>query len=142
MSILATIGVGIVKQLGGDVIGGYFKTKQAEIAAMNDQDRLAAELAAKTLLAENDARRIEIELLKAEQGSFITRIIRPLLALPFIIFTFKVVVYDKVLGLGTTDPLDPNMWGVFLTVVAAYFGGRTVERTASIVTAVFRDRKK
>ena len=58
--------------------------------------------------------------------------IRPLFAAPFIIFAWKVVIWDKVLGWGTTDALDPNMWNVFLTVVGAYFGGRTIEKVARI----------
>ena len=59
-------------------------------------------------------------------------IIRPPLAAPFIVFTCKVVVYDKVLGLGTTDALDPNMWGVFQAMTYAYFGDRTIEKVARI----------
>jgi hypothetical protein len=42
------------------------------------------------------------------------------------------VVWDKVLGLGTTDALDPSMWGVFQAVIYAYFGGRTIEKVARI----------
>jgi hypothetical protein len=50
------------------------------------------------------------------------------------------VVYDKVLGWGTTDPLDPNMWNVFMAMVVAYFGGRSAEKVATTVAAVFKKR--
>jgi hypothetical protein len=63
--------------------------------------------------------------------------VRPLFALPFILFTWKVVVWDKLLGWGITDPLDPKMWGVFMLVVGAYFGGRTVERATNIIADAF-----
>jgi hypothetical protein len=56
--------------------------------------------------------------------------IRPLAALPVMIW--KVVVYDKVLGLGTTDAItgDVGTWaGVIITT---YFGGRTIEKVARI----------
>ena len=64
------------------------------------------------------------------------------MALPFIIFVWKVIVFDKVLGFGRTDPLDPKMWGVFMAVVVAYMGGRSFELGASkIADAVKAIRK-
>ena len=44
-------------------------------------------------------------MLIAEQGRWYTAIIRPLLALPVIIYLWKVIVWDNVLGLGSTDPI-------------------------------------
>jgi len=58
--------------------------------------------------------------------------IRPLAALPVVIYIWKVIVYDKVLGLGTTDTItgDVGTWaGVIITT---YFGGRTIEKVARI----------
>jgi Ni/Fe-hydrogenase subunit HybB-like protein len=57
-----------------------------------------------------------------------------LFAAPFIIFELKVIVWDKVLGLGVTDKIDPMMWGVFNTVIISYFGASAVER----VTRIFK----
>ena len=48
------------------------------------------------------------------------------------VFREKVIVYDKVLGLGATDPItgDVGTWaGVIITT---YFGGRTIEKVARI----------
>ena len=50
-----------------------------------------------------------------------TRWIRPLFALPFIIYNLKVVVWDKVLGLGTTDVLSDQYWQLQMIVFGAYF---------------------
>ncbi len=58
--------------------------------------------------------------------------IRPLFAAPFIIFAFKVVVWDKVLRLGVTDALDPNFWSVFQTIVVSWLGLSAVERVSRI----------
>jgi len=41
----------------------------------------------------------------------VTAIIRPLLALPVVIFMWKVIVWDKVLGLGSTDALPATQVG-------------------------------
>jgi hypothetical protein len=68
----------------------------------------------------------------AEQGYWWTSMIRPLAALPVVIYIWKVVVYDKILGLGTTDAItgDVGTWaGVIITT---YSGGRTIEKVARI----------
>ena len=67
-------------------------------------------------------------VLIAEQGSWMTRWIRPAFALPFIIYDFKIVVWDKVLGLGTTDGLTPEFWQLQMIVFGAYFITRPLEK--------------
>ena len=59
--------------------------------------------------------------------------IRPLLALPVIIYLWKVIVWDKVLGLGTTDPItgDVGVWAG--TIVTTYVGGRSLEKIARTI---------
>lgn len=118
--------------LGGPIVNGLINAYKAKLEAANTRDAQAADLAKKEIEGEIAARQVEASLLRQEQGWWVTAMIRPLFAAPFIIFTFKVIVWDKVLGWGVTDPLDPNMWNVFLTVVGAYFGGRTIERVARI----------
>jgi hypothetical protein len=93
---------------------------------------MALDLLKKEIDADIAARAEGTKLLIAEQGHWYTAIIRPLFALPFIVFGFKVVVWDKVLGWGVTDALDPNMWSVFQTIVVSYFGASAVERVARI----------
>ena len=118
--------------LGGPIITGLLNAYKAKLDAANTRDAQAVDLAKKEIEGEIAARRAETSLLRQEQGWWVTAMIRPLFAAPFIIFAWKVVIWDKVLGWGTTDALDPNMWNVFLTVVGAYFGGRTIEKVARI----------
>ena len=118
--------------LGGPIVNGLLNAYRAKLDAANTRDAQAVDLAKKEIEGQIAARRAEITLLKQEQGWWVTALIRPLFALPFIIFAWKVVVWDKVLGWGDTDALDPNMWNVFLTVVGAYFDGRTIEKVARI----------
>ncbi len=73
----------------------------------------------------------KVSLLEAEQGKWYTAMIRPLFAMPFIIYLHKVVVYDKVLGLGTTDNLSPDLWVLFTWCFGAYFVGRSVEKSVA-----------
>jgi hypothetical protein len=103
---------------------------KAKLAAANTQDKLAVDLAIKEIEAEIAARAQASAIIIAEQGRWWTSMIRPLAALPVMIW--KVVVYDKVLGLGTTDAItgDVGTWaGVIITT---YFGGRTIEKVARI----------
>jgi len=122
----------ILNFLGGPVISGLISAYKARLAAIDTQDQMALDMLEKEVAADIAARAEATKLLIAEQGRWYTAIIRPLFAAPFIIFGFKVVVWDKVLGWGVTDRLDPNMWSVFQTIVVSYFGATAVERVARI----------
>jgi hypothetical protein len=82
---------------------------------------------------EQRERELATEVLVAEQGRWYTALPRPLFAFAFIIYVWKVVVWDKVLGLGTTDGLsgDVSQWGTI--VLTAYFGGRSLEKIARLL---------
>jgi hypothetical protein len=123
----------ILSFLGGPVIKGLIDAYQAKLKAGNTSEKIASDLAAGEIAAQRRDVEVAADIVKAEQGRWYTACIRPLMALPFIIFTWKVVVVDKVMKMGTTDPLDPNMWGVFMAVVIAYFGGRSIEKVARIL---------
>src|ERR1700675_4046322 len=102
----------ILSFVGGPVINGLISAYRERLAATNTQDHMALDLLQKEVDAEVAARAEATKLLIAEQGHWYTAMIRPLFAMPFIIFGLKVVVWDKVLGLGVTDALDPKMWSV------------------------------
>ena len=102
------------------------------VAAANTQDRIAADLAAKEIEAEIEARKQASAIIIAEQGRWYTAIIRPLLAFPIIIYFWKVIVWDKVLGLGTTDPITGMIADWSGMIITAYVGGRSIEKVARI----------
>jgi len=119
--------------LGGPIVNGVIEAYKARLAAANSQDAVAADLAGKAIAAEIEARRSADAVIIAEQGRWWTAIIRPLLALPVIIYLWKVVVWDKVLALGSTDPLagDVATWAGM--IVTTYVGGRSLEKIASTI---------
>jgi hypothetical protein len=118
--------------LGGPIISGLLAAYKQRLASINTQDQMALDLLQKEIDADVAARAEATKLLIAEQGHWYTAMVRPLFALPFIVFAFKVIVWDKVLKLGVTDALDPNFWNVFQTIVVSYFGASAVERVARI----------
>ena len=120
--------------IGGPAVNGLINAYKAKLDATNTQDRIAADLAAKEIEAEIEARRRASAIVIAEQGRWCTAIIRPLLAFWIIISFWKVIVFDKVLGLGTTDPLTGMVADWTGVIITAYVGGRSIEKVARIFT--------
>ena len=119
--------------IGGPIVNGLIESYKAKLDAANTHDRIAADLAAKHIEAEIAARQQATAIIIAEQGRWYTAIIRPLLALPIIIYFWKVIVWDKVLGVGVTDPLTGLVSDWAGTIVTAYVGGRSVEKVANLL---------
>ena len=119
--------------IGGPIVNGLIEGYKAKLDAANTHDRIAADLAAKAIEAEIAARQQATAIIIAEQGRWYTAIIRPLLALPITIYFWKVIVWDKVLDLGVTDPPTGIVSDWAGTIVTAYVGGRTVEKVARLL---------
>ena len=132
--------LGVILTWLGGLLGGPFATAavdayRAKLAAGNDANKIAADLAA-TLAQINEARdALAQQVVIAEQGRWWTAIVRPLIALPFGVFLWKVVIWDTVLKYGHTDPLTPEMYNVMSVVISAYFGSYAVESAAKIFRA-------
>jgi len=121
--------------LTAPIINGFLDAYKAKLDAANTEGGHAVEVTRDALLAEIEARKEANAILIAEQGRWYTACIRPLFAFPIILFVWKVVVWDVVLGWGTTDPLrgDVATWAGY--IIIAYFGGRTIEKVASMFWA-------
>ena len=122
----------------GNLLGGPFAKAavdgyRAKLSAENTSDKIAADLAARELDVEARERELATQAVIAEQGRWYTALPRPLFAFAFILYVWKVVVFDKVFGWGTTDPLsgDVSQWATI--VLTAYFGGRSLEKVARIL---------
>ena len=102
----------------GEQLNRAYATK---LAAQNSSERIEAEQEIAQLTARQ-------AVLVAEQRGRLTRWIRPLFALPFVIYNFKIIVWDKTLGLGVTDNLSPEYWQLQMIVFGAYFLTRPLER--------------
>lgn len=122
----------------GNLLGGPFAKAavdayRAKLAAENTSEKIAAELAARELSVVERERELATQLVAAEQGRWYTALPRPLFAAAFIIYAWKVVVWDKVFGLGTTDALSGDVAQWAMIVLTAYFGGRSLEKVARIL---------
>ena len=118
--------------LGGPIISGLIAAYKAKLDAGNTEDRIAADLAAKDLELQGREREFNTKQNISDEGRWWTAAPRALVCWAFAIFVMKVVVWDKVLGWGSTDPLSGMVadWGG--AVMVMWFGGRTFEKVARI----------
>ena len=126
--------------LTGPLVNGVIEAYKARLDAKSSQDRIAADLAGQAIAAEIEARKSADALILAEQGRWYTAIVRPLLALPVVIYLWKVIVWDKVLGLGTTDAIGGDVAAWAGAIVTTYVGGRSLEKIAKSVATVFSSK--
>jgi hypothetical protein len=123
----------------GNLLGGPFAKAavdayRAKLTAENSSEKTAADLAARELAVEQRETEVAASVVIDEQGRWFTALPRPLFAFAFVIYAWKVVVWDKVLGLGTTDGLSAEISQWAMIVLTAYFGGRSIEKVAKIIS--------
>lgn len=105
-----------------DRIGGHLKDAYlAKQKAQTDEQKLEADI----LIRQLEGREA---VLIAEQASCLTRWIRPAIAFPFVAYLWKVVLWDKVFGLGATDPLSTQLGEIMMIMIGAYFLTRPFEK--------------
>ena len=112
MSLLAALPIigAILDPVGriGELIA---KSRYQATVAGTDQARIAAEERTRALELRRDS------LVLDPWAPFV----RLGFALPFIIYNIKLVVWDKMLGLGATDPLSDHLVTVELAAIGFYF---------------------
>ena len=131
--MLATILAWLGNLIGGPFAQAAVKAYQAKLTADNASEKITADLAARELAVEAREQELATQTVIAEQGRWYTALPRPLFAFAFVIYVWKVVVWDKVLGLGTTDGLSGEVAQWATVVLTAYFGGRSLEKVARIL---------
>lgn len=98
--------------------------QQQKLEAANEEERIAADERMATAQHRRD-----VLVAEAKEGWNI--LFRMFLAMPFGIFWWKVLVWDKALGLGTTSNLSPDQYQVMMVVYSFYFvyeGARLFKR--------------
>jgi hypothetical protein len=127
------IGDAVKSALTGPIVQGVVDGYKAKLAAGNTSDRIAADLAGRELAVEQRERELAVQQNISDEGRWWTAAPRAIACWSFSIFIAKCVVWDKVLGLGTTDPLAGSLdtWAGWL--MALWFGGRSLEKIARII---------
>lgn len=96
----------------GKIVGSIADAKVAHRNAQTEEERIASQERINALNARRDI------LLATSRAD---RWIRAAFALPFIIYNAKLVVWDKVLALGSTDPLSNELFQIEMICIGFYF---------------------
>src|SRR5262245_6929214 len=93
----------IANLIGGPLVTGLINAYKAKLEAGNTSERIAADLAARELAVQQREVEVQSQLRIAEIGKWTEP--DHLFGYIMVLYFAKVVIWDKMLGLGTTDPL-------------------------------------
>lgn len=128
----------IISFLGGPVVKGLIEAYNAKLKAGNVESKIAADLATTEIAAQTAETQAITQYRVAELGYWYEP--DKLMGYCVAIYFGKLLVWDKVLGLGSTDPLGmkEDASGGFAAVTANlivvfYFAKRGFENIARII---------
>lgn len=122
--------------IGGPIISGAISAYKAKLEQSGKQDLVAERLA----LQELELQKREIEVQGEYKRALIGHWYEPanLAAYVFVLYIAKVVVWDTMLGLGSTPAIRGNV-GEWMALIAAFlFGKRGAENVAMIVSGALK----
>lgn len=124
----------ILSFFGGPVISGLIDAYKAKLAAVNSADEHAIDLAKADLLAQIEARKDAASLAGSKWGGPI----QAGFGLVILIYYGKCILWDMVLGLGSTPPIkDANLMTWSQLIISFYFGGTIVSNVVNVVARRF-----
>jgi hypothetical protein len=121
----------IISFLGGPVVKGLIDAYSAKLKAENVDTKIAADLAASEIAAQTAETKAVMQYRTAELGYWHEP--DKLIGYCVTIYFAKLLVWDKVLGLGSTDPLAGFAAITANLVVSFYFAKRGFENVARII---------
>jgi len=121
----------IISFLGGPVIKGLIDAYQVKLKAGNVESKIAADLAAGELATQTAETNAIMQYRIAEIGHPFEP--DKLMGFCVAIYFAKLLIWDKVLGLGTTDPLGGFAATTANVIVGCYFAKRGFENIARII---------
>ena len=121
----------IISFLGGPVIKGLIDAYQAKLKAGNTSEMIAKDAAAQ----EQATQQIEIRAQTQYRIAALGYWYEPdkIMGYAVAIYVAKLLIWDKVLGLGATDPLAGWIEITANLIVASYFAKRGFENVARII---------
>lgn len=121
----------IIGFLGGPVINGLIEAYREKLKAGNVDNKIASDLAATEIAAQVSETNAIMQYRIAEIGRWYEP--DKLMGYFVAVYFGKLLIWDKVLGLGTTDPLAGFAAITSNLVVSFYFAKRGFENVARIL---------
>lgn len=119
--------------LGGPVISGLVDAYKLKLAAVNTADAHAIDLAKADLLAQIEARKEAVAL----SGNRLAALIQSMLGLIVVLYIGKVVVWDTMLGLGSTPAIHGDVATWMNMIIGFFMGGQIVSGVVNTVARRF-----
>ncbi len=121
----------LMQLIGGPVVSGLISAYQTYLKAQTDDKTIAADLAAKEIAAQTAEVQAQTQLRIAELGYHWEP--DKLMGYCVAVYFGKLLIWDKVLGLGVTDALGGWSATTADLIVGFYFSKRTFENVARII---------
>lgn len=117
----------ILSFLGGPIVNGLINAYKAKLDAANSTGAQAADVAKAAMLAEVAANHEASQVTVAQFGKWY-------IAWPYVLtcgtaalYFAKCIIWDKVLGWGSTDPLGGDIEATYNAIMSFWFGGVAVK---------------
>lgn len=117
--------------IAGPLLGKALDAYKAKLSAGNTSEGVAADLAARELAVQQREAELQTQYRIASIGAWYEP--DKLMGYFVAVYLAKLLIWDKVLGLGVTDPLLGWSGTVANTIVTFYFGKRAIENVARII---------
>lgn len=117
--------------IAGPLLGKALDAYKAKLSAGNTSEGVAADLAARELAVQQREAELQTQYRIASIGAWYEP--DKLMGYCVAVYLAKLLIWDKVLGLGVTDPLLGWSGTVANTIVTFYFGKRAIENVARII---------
>lgn len=111
--------------LSGPLLSSALNAYKAKLSSTNDAEKIAADLAVQQAQVDAQREMLEQQTVSVEEGKWFP-FVRWGFAFPFMLFNFKVIVWDRMLHWGITDPLSSDLTSLESVIIAAYFGHSAV----------------
>jgi hypothetical protein len=126
-SVVAALTGGIAKEL----FGSLERWQRAKLDAKNDAERIEADKQVAFFQGQ-----ISLAVAAAQNDKWWST--RELIGKCALVYVFKIVVWDTVLGLGITPDPGPQVTGIVMLVLGFYYGSKAAMDIASRILARLR----
>lgn len=121
----------ILSFIGGPVIKGLIDAYQAHLTATTTDKQIASDLAGKEIAAQVSETNAIMQYRTAEIGHWYEP--DKIMGYAVAVYFAKLLIFDKVFGVGTTDPLAGFAETTANLIVMFYFAKRGFENVARII---------
>lgn len=121
----------ILSFIGGPIVNGAIKAYQAKLEAGNTSEKIAADIAVRELEVQQLETKVQAEYKTALIGHWYEP--TNLFGYIMVIYFGKIIVWDKVLGLGVTDSIQGSAAEWAGLIMLFFIGKRGIENVARII---------